>query len=106
MRIILCFALALTALAQAPKTGKVDLFPLEQVKPGMKATAWTVFEGQEVEPVPVEVIGEPLTERNDGAVRATLETVPPPAALTAAVTNAYSWRNSGRKASATSPSRT
>ncbi|MFN8686807.1 MAG: hypothetical protein ACK52Z_01345 [Acidobacteriota bacterium] len=57
MRIILCFALALTALAQAPKTGKVDLFPLEQVKPGMKATAWTVFEGQEVEPVPVEVIG-------------------------------------------------
>ena len=32
--------------------------------------------------------GEPLTERNDGAVSATLDTVPPPAEPTAAVTNA------------------
>lgn len=45
------------ALAQAPKAGKVETFPLDQVKPGMKATAWTVFEGSEVEPVPIEIIG-------------------------------------------------
>lgn len=57
MRIILCFALAVAAMAQAPKTGKTEVFPLDQVKPGMKATAWTVFEGQDVEPVPIEVIG-------------------------------------------------
>jgi hypothetical protein len=45
------------ALAQAPNIGKVEVFPLDQVKPGLKATAWTVFEGAEVEPVPIEVIG-------------------------------------------------
>jgi hypothetical protein len=57
-------SLALTAMAfagalmaQAPKAGKVDVFPLDQIKPGMKATAWTVFEGSEVEPVPIEIIG-------------------------------------------------
>jgi hypothetical protein len=51
------FFLASLALAQAPTIGKVEVFPLDQVKPGLKATAWTVFEGTEVEPVPVEVIG-------------------------------------------------
>lgn len=44
-------------LAQAPKAGKVEIFPLDQVKPGMKATAWTVFEGSDAEPVPIEIIG-------------------------------------------------
>ena len=38
-------ALSTMALAQAPKIGKVEVFPLDQIKPGMKATAWTVFEG-------------------------------------------------------------
>src|SRR5690348_4781251 len=42
---------------QAPKAGKVDIFPLKQVKAGMKGTAWTVFSGTEPEPVPIEVIG-------------------------------------------------
>ena len=40
-----------------PKAGKVEIMPLKEVKPGMKATAWTVFQGTEPEPVPVEIIG-------------------------------------------------
>lgn len=41
-----------------PKTGeKVQILPASQVKPGMKATAWTVFTGSEAEPVPIEIIG-------------------------------------------------
>jgi hypothetical protein len=40
-----------------PKAGKVEIMPLTQVKPGMKGTAWTVFQGTEAEPVPVEIIG-------------------------------------------------
>ncbi len=48
---------AVSLSAQAPKAGKVDIFPLDQVKPGMKATAWTVFEGSQAEPVDIEIIG-------------------------------------------------
>src|SRR3954468_19056647 len=40
-----------------PKSGKVDILPLSEVKPGMKATAWTVFQGTEPEPIPIEIIG-------------------------------------------------
>jgi hypothetical protein len=40
-----------------PKAGKVEIMPLKDIKPGMKATAWTVFQGTEPEPVPVEIIG-------------------------------------------------
>jgi hypothetical protein len=40
-----------------PKAGKVDIMPLKEIRPGMKATAWTVFQGTEPEPVPVEIIG-------------------------------------------------
>jgi hypothetical protein len=40
-----------------PKAGKVEIMPLSEVKAGMKATAWTVFQGTEPEPVPVEIIG-------------------------------------------------
>src|SRR6266852_62241 len=54
--------LVLTGLAPAqvaapPKAGKVDIFRLKDVKPGLQATAWTVFKGMEAEPVPVEIIG-------------------------------------------------
>lgn len=45
-----------TALSR-PKAGKVEIMPLSQIKPGMKATAWTVFQGTEAEPVPIEIIG-------------------------------------------------
>ncbi len=59
MKKLLCLVLASFAIAfgQAPKAGKVEVFPLDQVKAGMKATAWTVFEGSEVEAVPIEIIG-------------------------------------------------
>jgi hypothetical protein len=42
---------------QAPKAGKVEIFPLKDVKAGMHGTAWTVFSGTEPEPVPIEVVG-------------------------------------------------
>jgi hypothetical protein len=40
-----------------PKAGKVDIMRLSEIKPGMKATAWTVFQGTEPEPVPIEIVG-------------------------------------------------
>lgn len=40
-----------------PRTGKVEIMRLSEVKPGMKATAWTVFQGTEPEAVPVEILG-------------------------------------------------
>jgi hypothetical protein len=40
-----------------PKAGKVDILPLKEVKPGMQATAWTVFQGTEPEAMPVEIVG-------------------------------------------------
>ncbi|HVP00397.1 MAG TPA: hypothetical protein VMT15_20135 [Bryobacteraceae bacterium] len=56
-------ALALTASAAfsadlvRPKAGKVDIFPLKDIRPGLTGTAWTVFEGTEPEPVPIEIVG-------------------------------------------------
>ena len=38
-----------------PASGEV--FPLSQVKRGMKATAWTVFSGSKPEPMEVEILG-------------------------------------------------
>jgi hypothetical protein len=40
-----------------PKAGKVEIMPLREVKARMKGTAWTVFQGSEPEPVPIEIIG-------------------------------------------------
>jgi hypothetical protein len=40
-----------------PKAGKVEIMPLSEVKPGMKGTAWTVFQGNKPEPVPIEIVG-------------------------------------------------
>lgn len=60
------FALTLTLLltglllaqgALPPKAGKVEILPSAMLKPGMKATAWTVFEGTQPEAVPIEIIG-------------------------------------------------
>lgn len=42
---------------EAPRAGAVETFPLDQLKPGMQATAWTVFLGNDAEPVPIEIIG-------------------------------------------------
>jgi hypothetical protein len=40
-----------------PRAGPVDVYPLADVRRGVKGIAWTVFEGSEPEPVPVELIG-------------------------------------------------
>ncbi len=40
-----------------PKAGPVAIMRLSEIKPGMKGTAWTVFQGTEPEPVPIEIIG-------------------------------------------------
>ena len=54
----LCASLcAFGAELQRPKAGKTEIFHLKDIKPGMQATAWTVFSGTEPEPVPVEIIG-------------------------------------------------
>ena len=37
--------------------GKTEILPLKDVKPGMHAIAWTVFQGTVPEPVPVEIVG-------------------------------------------------
>lgn len=60
--ILFVFAASTTAFAGdnhllRPKAGKVETMPLSQIKPGMKATAWTVFQGTEAEPIPIEIIG-------------------------------------------------
>jgi hypothetical protein len=40
-----------------PMAGKTEILHLKDVKPGMHAIAWTVFQGTEPEPVPVEIVG-------------------------------------------------
>ena len=40
-----------------PRAGKPAVMRVSELKPGMQATAWTVFAGSEAEPVPVEIIG-------------------------------------------------
>src|SRR5271154_3598011 len=40
-----------------PKAGKVEIFPLKDIRPGMTGTAWTVFQGMDPEPVPIEIVG-------------------------------------------------
>ncbi len=50
-------SLAWPAESSRPHAGPVPILKLDQVKPGMKATAWTVFTGSEPEPIPVEIIG-------------------------------------------------
>ena len=40
-----------------PKAGKVEIMKAVDVKPGMQAVAWTVFQGTVPEPVPIEIVG-------------------------------------------------
>ena len=40
-----------------PMAGKTTILPLKDVKPGMQAVAWTVFQGTVPEAVPVEIVG-------------------------------------------------
>src|SRR5262245_34291660 len=52
----LCVFSAETSLPR-PKAGKPEIMRLAEVKPGMKGTAWTVFQGSLPEPVPIEILG-------------------------------------------------
>jgi hypothetical protein len=58
---VLCFSLLSSSVYAAelerPKAGKVEIMKSSELRPGMKATAWTVFKGTEPEAVPVEIIG-------------------------------------------------
>src|SRR5262249_4520998 len=59
---VLAFAAtAVTATAGSssspPKTGPVQIMKAVDLKPGMHATAWTVFTGSEPEAIPIEIIG-------------------------------------------------
>jgi len=42
---------------QPPKAGKVEILKSSDVHAGMKGVAWTVFQGTEAEPIPVEILG-------------------------------------------------
>lgn len=42
---------------EPPKAGPVEILKTSEIRPGMKGTAWTVFQGGRPEPVPVEIIG-------------------------------------------------
>jgi hypothetical protein len=53
----LCALAASGAGLAPPKAGKTEILPLKDLKPGMQATAWTVFSGMTPEPVPVEIVG-------------------------------------------------
>lgn len=55
--LVMLSAFALCGQANPPRAGAVETFPLDQVQPGMQATAWTVFTGSEAEQVPIEIIG-------------------------------------------------
>src|SRR5271155_1841839 len=43
---------------QPPRAGKVEILKSSEVKPGMKAVAWTVFQGDTPEAVPIEIMGK------------------------------------------------
>ncbi len=50
-------AFAADSSVTPPVAGKVEILHLNEIKPGMQATAWTVFQGMEPEPVPIEIVG-------------------------------------------------
>src|SRR5258708_22729031 len=50
-------ALAGSSTKSPPRPGPVQIMKASELKPGMQATAWTVFVGSEPEAVPIEIIG-------------------------------------------------
>jgi len=50
-------AFAAGSVTERPRAGKTQIMKLSEVRPGMKGTAWTTFQGVAPEPVPVELIG-------------------------------------------------
>lgn len=63
MRLVVIAALlgfvpsAFAAEMTRPMAGPVTIMKASELKPGMKGTAWTVFEGYDAEPIPLEIIG-------------------------------------------------
>ena len=55
--VVTSFSAFAADLPQPPHAGKVEILKSSEVKPGMKAIAWTVFQGDTPEAVPVEIIG-------------------------------------------------
>ncbi len=53
----LLLAASTLAAQTPPKAGPVTTMPVAQIKSGMQATAWTVFQGTQPEAVPIEIIG-------------------------------------------------
>jgi hypothetical protein len=63
---VIAFPLAMVVLSASaapgpemapPTIGKVQTMKASDLRPGMKATAWTVLQGTEPEPIPVEIMG-------------------------------------------------
>jgi hypothetical protein len=52
-----CFAAAQNQPLSGPPTGKVATMPVDQIKPGMKGVAYTVFQGTQPEPMDITVLG-------------------------------------------------
>src|ERR687889_63696 len=50
-------AVAQQTVPTSASTTDSRFFPLDQVRPGMRGIAWTVFEGAEPEKVEVEILG-------------------------------------------------
>jgi hypothetical protein len=46
-----------TPVVAGPPPSSGGIFPLSEVKKGLKATAWTVFQGNKPEPMEVEILG-------------------------------------------------
>ncbi len=62
LAVVALMAAPLTTNAQTPvsastASGDARFFPLEEIKPGMRGVAWTVFTGTEPEQIDVEVLG-------------------------------------------------
>lgn len=57
LAVALAPALAGDTSPSRPKAGPVEILESSHVRPGMQATAWTVFEGMTPEAVPIEIIG-------------------------------------------------
>lgn len=54
---VFSFPLLSAAELTPPHAGKVEILKASEIKPGMKAIAWTVFQGDTPEPIPIEIIG-------------------------------------------------
>ena len=62
-KILLVFVM--TILLAAGRAGALDTIPVDEIKPGMKGTGYSVFKGAEPEPFVVEVVGVVKKWRSD-----------------------------------------